>query len=103
MNQQPADLPVMERLHQQIGFILEIDKLKLIIRRTLLIDRSRRENDAEHSWHLAMMALVLAEYAEPGVDIGRVKIGRATCRERVWQYVSIWVVAGSFIKKRKKQ
>src|SRR3546814_12543339 len=72
MNQQPADLPVMERLHQQIGFILEIDKLKLIIRRTLLIDQSRRENDAEHSWHLAMMALVLAEYAEPGVDIGRV-------------------------------
>ncbi|MFC3676921.1 HD domain-containing protein [Ferrovibrio xuzhouensis] len=72
MNQQPPDLPAMERLHQQIGFILEIDKLKLIIRRTLLIDQSRRENDAEHSWHLAMMALVLAEYAEPGVDIGRV-------------------------------
>lgn len=67
-----ADAAVMERLHQQIGFILEIDKLKLIIRRTLLIDQSRRENDAEHSWHLAMMALVLAEYAEPGVDIGRV-------------------------------
>jgi putative hydrolase of HD superfamily len=67
-----ADMPVMERLHQQIGFILEIDKLKGIVRRTLLIDQSRRENDAEHSWHLAMMALVLAEYAEPGVDIGRV-------------------------------
>lgn len=72
MDSAAADPAVMERLHQQIGFILEIDKLKLIVRRTLLIDQSRRENDAEHSWHLAMMALVLAEYAEPGVDIGRV-------------------------------
>ena len=72
MDSMTADLSATERLHQQIGFILEIDKLKLIVRRTLLIDRSRRENDAEHSWHLAMMALVLAEYAEPGVDIGRV-------------------------------
>lgn len=60
------------RLEQQIGFIVEIDKLKTILRRTLIIDRSRRENDAEHSWHLATMALVLSEYAEPGVDIGRV-------------------------------
>lgn len=72
MDSTAADAAIMERLHQQIGFILEIDKLKLIVRRTLLIDQSRRENDAEHSWHLAMMALVLAEYAEPGVDIGRV-------------------------------
>jgi putative hydrolase of HD superfamily len=60
------------RLEQQINFIVEIDKLKTILRRTLIIDRSRRENDAEHSWHLATMALVLSEYAEPGVDIGRV-------------------------------
>src|SRR3546814_13609070 len=64
--------PTLRSSDLQIGFILEIDKLKLIIRRNLLIDQSRRENDAEHSWHLAMMALVLAEYAEPGVDIGRV-------------------------------
>ncbi|WP_341703353.1 HD domain-containing protein [Ferrovibrio sp.] len=72
MDRMSDDIDTADRLHRQVGFILEIDKLKLILRRTLLIDRSRRENDAEHSWHLAMMAMVLAEYAEPGVDIGRV-------------------------------
>ena len=51
------------RLAQQIKFIIEIDKLKNILRQTLLTDESRRENSAEHSWHLAMMAIVLAEYA----------------------------------------
>ncbi|HEV2614542.1 MAG TPA: HD domain-containing protein [Gammaproteobacteria bacterium] len=62
----------MTRLHQQMAFILEIDKLKHILRRTSLLDMSRRENDAEHSWHLAMMAIVLAEYAAPEVNISRV-------------------------------
>lgn len=57
------------RLHQQIQFILEIDRLKHILRQTLLTDGSRRENSAEHSWHLAMMAFVLAEYAPPGTDL----------------------------------
>jgi putative hydrolases of HD superfamily len=57
------------RLHQQIQFILEIDRLKHILRQTLLTDSSRRENSAEHSWHLAMMAFVLAEYAPPGTDL----------------------------------
>lgn len=52
------------RLTQQIAFIREVDKLKTIQRQTLLTDASRQENDAEHSWHLAMMALVLAEYAD---------------------------------------
>jgi putative hydrolase of HD superfamily len=56
------------RLTQQIQFIIEIDKLKLILRQTLLTDGSRRENSAEHSWHLALMAIVLAEYAPSGVD-----------------------------------
>lgn len=56
------------RLTQQIQFIIEIDKLKLILRQTLLTDGSRRENSAEHSWHLALMAIVLAEYAPEGVD-----------------------------------
>jgi putative hydrolases of HD superfamily len=60
------------RLAQQIQFILEIDKLKTILRQTLLIDESRRENSAEHSWHLAMMAIVLAEYAPETVDVLRV-------------------------------
>jgi putative hydrolase of HD superfamily len=60
------------RMQQQIGFILEMDKLKKIIRRSPLLDNSRRENDAEHSWHLAMLAMVLGEYAKPEVNMNRV-------------------------------
>lgn len=59
----------MDRLAQQIKFIIEIDRLKGILRQNLLADGSRRENSAEHSWHLAMMAVVLAEYAPAGVDL----------------------------------
>src|SRR3954453_23834883 len=62
----------MDRLQQQLAFILEIDKLKSIFRQTILIDRSRRENTAEHSWHLALMAMLLSEYAETPVDVVRV-------------------------------
>jgi hypothetical protein len=54
-----------QRLTQQIEFIIEIDKLKNILRQTLLTDSSRRENTAEHSWYIAMMAIVLSEYAPP--------------------------------------
>jgi putative hydrolase of HD superfamily len=57
---------------QQIEFILEIDRAKQIFRQNFLTDGSRRENDAEHSWHLALMALVLREYAAPEVEIFRV-------------------------------
>jgi putative hydrolase of HD superfamily len=53
----------LKRLEQQIAFVREVDKLKTIARQTLLTDASRQENDAEHSWHLALMALVLGEYA----------------------------------------
>lgn len=60
------------RLSQQIDFILEIDRLKGVLRRSPLLDGSRRENSAEHSWHLALMALLLAEHANAPVDIGRV-------------------------------
>lgn len=59
------------RLTQQLQFIIEIDKLKNILRQTKLTDNSRQENSAEHSWHLAIMAIILAEYAEPEVDIIR--------------------------------
>jgi putative hydrolase of HD superfamily len=52
-----------EKLHKQIQFIMEIDKLKSIYRRTKLLNGTRLENDAEHSWHLAMMAIILAEHA----------------------------------------
>jgi len=62
-NPSPAD-----RLSRQLAFSLELDKLKTILRQTLLADGSRRENDAEHSWHVAMMAVLLAEYAPEGAD-----------------------------------
>ncbi|GGG12119.1 HD domain-containing protein [Paenibacillus aceti] len=62
-----------ERLKKQIEFIKEIDKLKLILRQTVLMDQSRQENDAEHTWHLAMMALVLLEHTtEPQPDLLKV-------------------------------
>ena len=61
-----------DRLEAQIRFILEIDKLKGVLRRTWILDRSRRENSAEHSWHLAVMAVLLAEYGPAGLDLGRV-------------------------------
>jgi putative hydrolase of HD superfamily len=61
-----------KRLEQQIRFIIEIDKLKSISRRTYLIDSNRNENTAEHSWHLAMMAMLLAEYSNEPLDVSRV-------------------------------
>lgn len=62
----------MSRLEQQMQFIREMDGLKNIGRQTYLKDASRKENDAEHSWHLAMMALLLSEYANEKVDVLRV-------------------------------
>ena len=61
-----------ERFDRQIEFILEIDKLKSIVRRTYLLHSDRAENTAEHSWHLAIMAILLAEHANEPVDIARV-------------------------------
>lgn len=57
-----------ERLDRQLGFIIEIDKLKRVMRQSYLMTADRRENSAEHSWHLAVMAMVLAEHAEEQVD-----------------------------------
>ena len=65
----------LNRLEQQIEFIHEADKLKTIDRQTLLTDASRRENDAEHSWHLALMALLLGEYAN-GTDLNLLHVVR---------------------------
>ena len=59
----------MERLQQQMEFIHEVDKLKKIGRQSYLTDSSRKENDAEHSWHLALMAVFLSEYAKEEVDV----------------------------------
>ena len=62
-----------DRFRQQIEFILEVDKLKNVLRKTILMDRSRRENSAEHSWHIALMVFILSEYAkDPAVDLFRV-------------------------------
>lgn len=60
------------RIEQQMRFITEIDKMKHILRRTILLDGSRCENDAEHSWHLAVMAQLLAEYATESFCMERV-------------------------------
>jgi len=60
------------RFERQIQFILEVDKLKTILRRTYLLNADRVENTAEHSWHLAIGAILLAEHANEPVDITRV-------------------------------
>ena len=62
----------MPRLDQQLRFTAEIDKMTGILRRTLLVDQGRRENDAEHSWHIAVMAMLFEEYAVEKVNVGRV-------------------------------
>ena len=59
----------MERLKKQMEFIIEVDKLKDIIRQTNLTNGERKENDAEHSWHLALMAVFLSEYAKEPVGV----------------------------------
>lgn len=59
-------------LERQLTFLREIDKLKSVLRMSPLVDRSRRENSAEHSWHLAMYALVLSEHAAVPIDVVRV-------------------------------
>ena len=80
LDETPVDLEVTEkgrerllamtagRLAQQLEFVLEIDRLKNVIRQTLLNDGSRYENSAEHSWHLALMVMVLSEHANVSID-----------------------------------
>lgn len=61
------------RLEKQFAFIIEIDKMKSELRKNIIINKSRRENDAEHSWHIAVMAMLLAEYVDlPNVDLLKV-------------------------------
>ena len=60
-----------ERLKKQMEFLLEVDKAKFIGRQTYLSDGMRKENDAEHSWHLALMAALLAEYSEEKIDLAK--------------------------------
>lgn len=67
-----SGVDLTDRLAQQVTFCLEADKVKQIMRRNPLTDGSRAEGDAEHMWHLALMALVLVEHATEPVDSGRV-------------------------------
>jgi len=60
---------ISDRLKKQIEFMLEIDKLKNIYRQTYVLHEDRRENDAEHSWHIAVLAFLLAEYSEKQIDV----------------------------------
>ena len=66
--------PEKERLEKQICFIVEVDKVKNIFRQTYLADGERKENDAEHSWHLALMAVLLQEHMEEKADLTKVMI-----------------------------
>lgn len=65
-------MPGTGRLAEQIAFLVEIDQLKTVVRQNLIADGSRQENTAEHSWHLAMCALILSEYANEPIDVARV-------------------------------
>ncbi|QRM56902.1 HD domain-containing protein [Sinorhizobium sp. BG8] len=60
------------RLSEQLAFVLEVEKLKTVLRRTPLLDRSRVENDAEHTWQVALMAVVLSEHSDRTIDLPRV-------------------------------
>lgn len=61
-----------ERLAAQLQFIIEVDRLKTILRQSIITDRSRRENSAEHSWHIALVALVMHEYSPVPINLERV-------------------------------
>lgn len=60
-----------EKINQLLRFTAEIDKMTAVSRRTLLVDGSRRENDAEHSWHIALMAMLFKDYAPEGCDVSK--------------------------------
>lgn len=66
------DQLISERLKKDIEFIVELDRMKSILRQTSLIGEDRREDDAQHSWHISVMAMVLSEYANENVDLCKV-------------------------------
>jgi putative hydrolases of HD superfamily len=67
MNKYSA-MEYQDRLNEQFQFLIEIDKLKNVVRTNVITDKSRRENSAEHSWHLALLALILGEHADKEID-----------------------------------
>ena len=72
MKNEPRAESGKSRLESQLLFLAESDRLKSVLRQSTLLDRSRRENSAEHSWHLALFALVLSEYAAGSIRLERV-------------------------------
>lgn len=70
IDRSPLPPEVDDRLAAQLGFVAEVDKLKTVLRATPLAAADRRENDAEHSWHLALMVMLLAEHADEPIDVG---------------------------------
>lgn len=72
LNMECFDFIENKKLKKQIEFAVEIDKMKQILRRNLIADGSKREDDAAHSWHLAVMAMLLEEYSAEKIDVNRV-------------------------------
>lgn len=70
MDKTPLPDGIEERLRAQLTFLVEVDQLKTVLRQSPLAAADRRENDAEHSWHLAMMVTVLAEHSNEPIDVG---------------------------------
>ncbi|WP_434113354.1 HD domain-containing protein [Methylocaldum sp. GT1TLB] len=97
----------MDRLKRQIGFIVELDKLKTIVRQSWLADGSRRENSAEHSWHVALMALVLAEHANADMDLDLARVVKLLLLHDVVEIdagdVLIYDVAGNVSKPERER
>ncbi|GHH58459.1 HD domain-containing protein [Lentzea cavernae] len=69
-DQNPLPSGVDSRLRDHLTFLIEVDQLKTVLRASPLAAADRRENDAEHSWHLALMVITLAEYADEPIDVG---------------------------------
>lgn len=69
-DQNPLPSGVDSRLRDHLTFLIEVDQLKTVLRASPLAAADRRENDAEHSWHLALMVMTLAEYADEPIDVG---------------------------------
>lgn len=70
IDENPLPEGIPDRLRDQLAFVVEADRLKTVLRQSPLAAEARRENDAEHSWHLALMVVLLAEYAEEPIDVG---------------------------------
>src|SRR2546423_15202304 len=70
VDQNPLPAALSKRLTEQLSFLIEVDRMKTVLRASPLAATERRENDAEHSWHLALMVMLLSDYADERIDIG---------------------------------